>query len=74
MPVAPMSAVEPLCVDELLHVVVPDDTSEVAVNVWRLAVPDVWVRLPPTVTVLGVPIDVSELLTTPDPSVVEFSV
>ena len=64
-PVAPNRLLEPL------SVVAPDDVSDVADTDCKLAVPDVWVMLPPTVRLLRIPRDVKELLVIPEPNVVD---
>jgi hypothetical protein len=64
-PVAPVKLFVPLSVVE------PDDVRDVADTVWKLAVPDVWDILPPTVRLLRIPKDVKELLVMPDPKVVD---
>lgn len=64
-PVAPVKAFAPA------SVVVPVEEREVTVVPRKVLVPDVCVRLPPIVILLGVPMDVRELLLIPVPKLVD---
>ena len=72
-PVGPTRALDPLCVEELLNVAIPVAERDVAVSVCMLVLPDVCVRLPPTVRLPSVPTDVSEQLAMLEPNVVDDS-
>lgn len=74
MLVTPIMDVASLCVAEPVMMVVPEHVNDVtAVVACKLAEPNVCVTSPPIVRLLGVPMDVRELLVTVDPNEVEPS-